>query len=185
MSLLHSSLYGPPWLSQRVIVGLPGGTSHRRAWSRARATRTWSTMCPNCAGSAATLTPVFDASLSRFPGALLKSLWPLSARTCATSLPFASMFPCCQGRERFSPSIRIPWRGSKIARACALNDLRDVADCLLTPAPVSEVLRERARQHVPLPRREKHRGQITRKPPKGPLRRLSGPSLARDLGGAS
>jgi hypothetical protein len=37
------------------------------------------------------------------------------------------MFPCWRGRERFSPSIRIPWRGSKIARACALNGLR-IAD---------------------------------------------------------
>jgi len=67
------------------------------------------------------LAPVFDASLTRCPGALLKSHWLLSARTFATSLPFASMFPCWQGRERFSPSIRIRWRGSKKARACALN----------------------------------------------------------------
>jgi hypothetical protein len=72
----------------------------------------------------------FDAGLTRCLGALLKSLWPLSARTFATSLPFASMFPCWQGRERFSPSIRIPWRGSKIARASALNASGDVADSL-------------------------------------------------------
>ncbi len=68
---------------------------------------------------ATSLGPVFDAGLTRRPGALLKWHWPLSARTFATALPFASMFPCWQGRERFAPSIRIRWRGSKTARACA------------------------------------------------------------------
>ena len=65
--------------------------------------------------------PVFDAGSTRRPGALLKWHWPRSARTFATALPFASMFPWWQGRERSAPSLRIRWRGSKIARACALN----------------------------------------------------------------
>jgi hypothetical protein len=44
------------------------------------------------------------------------------------------MFPCWRGRKRFSPSIRIPWRGSKIARASALN-ASGVADCLIISRP--------------------------------------------------
>jgi len=83
---------------------------------------------------ATSLGPVFDAGLTRRPGALLKWHWPLSARTFATSLPFASMFPCWQGREWFAPSIRIRWRGSKIARACALN-VSGAWPLPLTPVP--------------------------------------------------
>ena len=47
----------------------------------------------------------------------------LFRRTGATATPSASMFPCWQDQEPFSPSIHIRWREPRTGRACACRFL--------------------------------------------------------------